>query len=200
MAVSIGRVGKFKRYESAVLGTVPPGAFIEHLVGKCLIYERRKEFMQDAPLIVPPQLSGCFLEYAIVGDLPLPCLINEAVVKLEHREMHLCDQQVRVVARVTDHRNAFGVSLQVGAVDSEHELRWVVALVEEGMADRSIAVQTFEIKLRATRVQQCCRVSLRPQRRTIRRDVMRHELAEYGPPRSCFAERFREVVGVPAIA
>ena len=119
MAVSISRVSKLKRYKGAVSRTEPPRAFIKHQVGKCLTHEYRQEFMKDAPLIVPPQLPGCFFEHAITRDLPVPRLIDEIVVKLEHRKMHLCHQGVRIVARVANHCNAFGVSLHVCAVSAE---------------------------------------------------------------------------------
>jgi hypothetical protein len=69
-------------------------------------------------LIVPAQLPGRFSN-AITRDLPVPCFIDEAVVKLEHRKMHLRHQRVRIVARVANHCNAFGVSLHVCAVSAE---------------------------------------------------------------------------------
>jgi len=43
---------------------------------------------------MPPQLLCGFIEHATARDLPLPCFIDEAVVKLEHRKMHLRDQRV----------------------------------------------------------------------------------------------------------
>ena len=76
--------------------------------------------------------------------------------------MHLRDQCVRVVARIADHRNAFGVSLHVGAAGTEHELRRVVALVKEGMAGWSVAVEAFKVELRAARVQQRRGIGVRP--------------------------------------
>ena len=59
--------------------------------------------------------------------------------------MQLRHQHVRIVARVADNCDALGVSLQVCSVQTKQELRGVVALVEERMAGRSIAVQAFKV-------------------------------------------------------
>jgi len=69
-------------------------------------------------------------------------------MSLEHREMELRDQHVRIVAWVADNRSVLCVSLHVCSVQTKQELRWVVTLVEERMAGRSIAVQTFEVEFR----------------------------------------------------
>jgi hypothetical protein len=61
---------------------------------------------------------------------------------------------VRIVARVADNRDALCVSLKVCSVWPEEELCWIVALVKEWIASRSVAIEAFKIKLRAARIVQ----------------------------------------------
>ena len=68
--------------------------------------------------------------------------------------MQLRHQHVRIVARVADNRDALCVSLKVCSVWPEEELCWIVALVEERMACRSVALEAFKIELRAARIVQ----------------------------------------------
>ena len=63
-------------------------------------------------------------------------------------QMHLRHEHVGVVARVADDRRAFDVAQHVGVVGAEQQLRGVVAAKKVGMADRSVAVQAFEVQLR----------------------------------------------------
>ena len=115
---------------------------------------------------MPAQLPGRFVEHAIVGYSGEPRFVDERVVSLEHGEMQLRHQHVRIVARIADNRDALCVSLQVCSVQTKQELRRVVALVEEWMAGRSVAVQAFKIELRAARIVQFRRIGMASQHRT----------------------------------
>jgi hypothetical protein len=55
---------------------------------------------------------------------------------------------MRVIARVAYNRGTLCVSLYVSPVRTKQELRRIVALVEEWMAGRSVAVQSFEVEFR----------------------------------------------------
>jgi hypothetical protein len=78
----------------------PPRAFSKHLICERLSNERRQKLVDNNPLIVPPQLPGRFFEHAIVRCSGAPRFIDERVVSLEHGEMQLGHEYVRIVARV----------------------------------------------------------------------------------------------------
>jgi hypothetical protein len=75
--------------------------------------------MKNTPLILPAQLPRRFFEYAVTRDPCAARFIDEPVVQLEHRKMHLRHQRVRVIARVANHCNAFDIPLQVCALRTE---------------------------------------------------------------------------------
>ena len=54
--------------------------------------------------------------------------------------MQLRDQHVRIVARIANNRDALCVALEVESIGAKQELRWIVALVEEWISGRSVAV------------------------------------------------------------
>jgi hypothetical protein len=95
--------------------------------------------------------------------------------------MHLRDQHVGIVARIADNCDALCVSLHVCFAYTKQELRWVVTLVEERMAGRSIAVQTFKVELRAARIVQFRRIGIRSQDGAVSRNIVSHKLAEDRP-------------------
>jgi hypothetical protein len=79
--------------------------FAKHLIYEHLPYERGQKFVENDPLIVPPQLPGRFVEHTIVRYSGESRFINERIVSLEHGEMELRHQHVRIVARVADKRS-----------------------------------------------------------------------------------------------
>src|SRR2546430_8823513 len=82
--------------------------------------------------------------------------VNEAVMSLEHGDMHLGDQKVDILARVADQRDAFLVPGQVGreplVVESKQHLGRVFPAKEVGVADRAVAVYALEVEARAAGV------------------------------------------------
>ena len=62
--------------------------------------------------------------------------------------MHLRHQDVRIVARVTNDGSVLSISLYIGAVRAEEQLRWVFTLKQKRVPHWAIAVQAFEIQLR----------------------------------------------------
>src|ERR1700730_4186514 len=74
----------------------------------------------------------------------------------------------------------------VSASHPEQELRRIIALKQKRVPDRSVAVQTFEVQLRRSRIAQRPGIDMTAERRSIRGDVMRDELTEDWPPgRNC---------------
>ena len=115
-------------------------------------------------MIVPPKLSGRAFK-----DVGLRCAfrsdtINELVVGVDEREMHLRHEHVRIVPRIADDRGAFAVASDVLSVRSHEELCRIVPLKQVGMSDRSVAVQTFKVQLRRSRIPEPCRVDVRLER------------------------------------
>ena len=95
---------------------------------------------------MPSQLSGGLVKDVIARYSSQPGVINERIMSFQHGEMQLRDQHVRVIARVAYHRGTLCVPLYVSG--TKQELRRIVALVEEWMAGRSVAIQRFKVEFR----------------------------------------------------
>src|SRR5215471_1784870 len=95
--------------------------------------------------------------------------------------MQLRNQHVGIVARIADHCDTLRIALHVCSIQTKQKLRWIVTLVEERMASRSIAVQAFKIELRAARIVQFRRIGMRSQDGPVSRNVVSHKLAEDRP-------------------
>jgi hypothetical protein len=80
--------------------------------------------------------------------------------------------------------DAVRIALHVGSVESKQKLRGIIALEEERMTGRSVAVQAFKVNLRAARVAQFRRIGAAPQNRSVGRNIVSHELTE-DRPSSC---------------
>ena len=97
----------------------PPQAVSKHLFYKRIPDERRQKLVQKDPLIVPPQLPRCFVERAVVRYSAAATFIHKRVVSLEHGEMKLRHQHVRIVARVADNGDALCISLHICTVRAQ---------------------------------------------------------------------------------
>src|SRR3954468_14649408 len=100
VTIPIGRIGKFERNESAMARVKPLWTVSKHLVCKCRSDECGQKFVENYPLIVPPQLPSRFVEYATVRNTGKPSFIDKRIVSLQHGEMQLRHQHVRIVARI----------------------------------------------------------------------------------------------------
>ena len=107
---------------------------------------------------------------------------------------------MRVVPRIADDRDAFGIAWYVGVINTEQECRRIVALEQERVTDRAVAVQAFQVQLRRTRVPKRLRVDVALERRPIRGDVVRDELAEDRPAGRLLAKRGWRVDDIVAVA
>ena len=84
--------------------------------------------------------------------------------------------------------------------DTKQKLRWVLALVEEWMPGRPIAVKTLKIELWAARIVQLGRIGVRFQDGPVCRNVVSDKLPKDWPASSGIAQRLRRVFDVSAIA
>ena len=148
VAVSVSRIGKFERYKCVTTWTKIMRPLFEHLICKDRSDERRQKLVQNDPLIMPAQLPGSFVEDVVVRYSGQPSVIDKRIVSFQHGEVQLRDQHVRVIAWVADNRRAFSVPLYVSSVLAKQELRRVMALVEERMAGRPVAIERFEVEFR----------------------------------------------------
>src|SRR5271154_6934515 len=200
VAVAIGRVGEFERYKHGMVRAKPSRSILQHLICKLLSHERGQKLVQNDPLMVPSQIARRCFEYAVGRRSVATGFMHERVVSLEHCEMQLRDQHVRIVPRIANDRDAVCIALHVGSFGTEQELRWIVTLVEEWMTGRSVAVQTFKVELRAARVAQFRRIGMAPQNRSVGRNIVSHKLTEDRPSGSGIAQRAGSVIGIAAIA
>src|SRR5207245_9684527 len=95
--------------------------------------QRGPELAQDRGLIVPSQLALRGLEHLGCGRALGASAIDERVMRLDEGEMHLRDEDMRVVPRVADDRGALGVPEHVLAAGARQELCRIVPLKEERM-------------------------------------------------------------------
>ena len=99
-----------------------------------------------------------------------------------------------IARRIADECDAFGVSREVDAVGADQKFSRVVALKQEWMADRAVAVEGFEIEPWVAGVVQRGGVGAGARGRAIGGDVVRGKLAENGPTGGSLAERVRVIL------
>src|SRR5438552_18882006 len=100
-------------------GVKPPRAVSKRLLYKRIPDERRQKLVQNDPLIMPPQLPRRFVERAVVRYSAAPTFIYKRIVSLEHGEMQLRHEHVRIVARVADNCDALCISLHICSVHAQ---------------------------------------------------------------------------------
>src|SRR5215470_7602366 len=116
----------------------------------------------------------------------VPELVHDPIVKVQKCQMQLRDEHMRVIARIADQGEPLGVAGQVadGTVTrANQELVGIVHVVQVWLADRTGAVDTFQIEPGRTEVLENGYVLGFLQRGTIVGDVMGDELSEKRPAR-----------------
>ena len=99
--------------------------------------------------------------------------------------MELGHEEVDVVARVADQRDALGIArdvVRLTGVVSADQLRRVFALVEVWTPHRSAAVDALEVDPRCAEVTDRVRVGVMGNGRAVGGDVVRERLPESGQP------------------
>src|SRR5262245_35136536 len=197
--VSVGGVRELERDEHVIFRREPPGTIRDNFINQLSTDERRQKLVEDDPLIVPSRLTSRREKDLWFRDTAPAYVVDKDVVGLQQREMHLRHQHVRVVPRVADDRDAFAVSRDVCILNAQQKLRRVITSVEKRMSNRAVAIQTFEIQLRRTRIAQGAWIDVALQRRSIGRDVMGHELPKDRPPGGSVSKRTGSISRVTAI-
>jgi hypothetical protein len=111
---------------------------------------------QDHVLVVPRQRPARLLESTL--------LLDQSIVHSDQRDRHLAGEQLHVVARIADQRDALVIARDVDARGREQELGRIVLAVQVRRADRARAVQALEIRPRRTRVAKPADVGMMDQR------------------------------------
>src|SRR5262249_15203526 len=146
VAVPVGGVREFEGNEHIPFGAKPARAFVRDLIEERLADQGGQEFMKYGPLVVPSRFLGGLLEDTVFRHVALTGVVDKCVMDVEERQVHLSHEGVGVVPRVADDRNSLGISRHVRSSRPEKKLRGVTTLKEEGMTDRPVSIQTFEIQ------------------------------------------------------
>ena len=97
---------------------------------------------------MPTQLARCLVKHTVIRSARKARLVNERVVGLQHGEMHLRNQGVRIIPWVTDECDAFRISLKISSPWTKQKLRWIVPLKQKWMTNRSVSVKALQVELR----------------------------------------------------
>ena len=128
-------------------GTEPPRPIRQDFINEWTTDQGRQKLVKDDPLVMPPQLARRSCEHIVFRHAATARVLHERVVRLQHRQVHLRHQRVRIVPWIADDRDALGIAGYVGVINTEQKFRRVVALEQERVTDRAVAVQTFQVQL-----------------------------------------------------
>ena len=200
VTVPVGGVGKFERDERLIARPIVAAIALRDQAGQLGTDQGRQEFPEHDGLIVPEQLASGGVEDVRLRLARGARTIDEGIVRVHERQVHLRHDDVRVVARITDDGRPFRVSQQVASAWCREQFGRIVALEQKRMPDRTIAVETLEIQPRRPRVPQLRQIRVHLRRRPVGGDVVGDELTEKGPAGRLRRERRRFVGLVSAIA
>ncbi len=130
---------------------------------------------------MPAQGTTRLLEQFVLLDVVGSEPIDQAVVGTDEADLHLAHEHVHVVSRVADEGDAVLVAWHVAVM--LQQLRGVVAAIQVRRTNRTAAVERLEVGSGRAHVAQRGEVGMGPQRRTVRRQVVRDVLAEERPTR-----------------
>jgi hypothetical protein len=186
VAVAEGSVREFERDPRYRAWPVVAWALGFDLADQLGPHEARQVVVDDHPLVEPGDGAPRLLEDRRLRHRGRPAeVVDHAVVQAEPRQVELRDKDVNVIARIADHRDALTIARKVGllarVVHAEQQLGGVVALVEERVADRTVAVDAFEVRAWRAEVLGALTGRSACQRAAVGRDVVGDQLAEEGP-------------------
>jgi len=182
VAVAVCGVGELERDRHSAARLEVPRPSSEKRPRTVSTHHDREEVEQREPLVVPRQRPPRLFEEVRLGDPVFAQPVDQPVVRLDHRDLHLRDQQVHVLPRVADQRHPFLVARQVARRGAQQQLGRVVPLVEVWVADRPLAVQGLQVQPRAADVAHHRLVVVVRHWRAVGRDVVSDVLAEDRPP------------------
>ena len=186
VAVAEGGIRELERDPRRGARPVVAGALAVDLADQLRPHQARQVVVDDHPLVEPGDRAPRLVEDRRLRHRGRPAeVVDHAVVQTKHRQVKLRDKDVNVVARIADHRDALtiarNVGLLAGIVQAEQQLGRVVAPVEERVADRTVAVDAFEVRPWRAEVLGALTDRSVCQRAAVGRDVMSDQLAEHGP-------------------
>ena len=185
MAVAVGGVGELEGNRDRPSGSKETRALVHQSSRPFPTDRRGQELEQGNPLVVPRQRSPGLVEQVALGHSVRAQPVDESVVRFDHRHLHLGNQEVHVLSRIADQRDALLVARQVLrkalVIEAEQQLGRIVAAEQVRIARRAIAVQALQVESSAADVAQHRLVIVVGDRRAIGGDVMGDELPEGRP-------------------
>ncbi len=99
------------------MNTVEPRTVPQDFIHPILPDRQRQEFIEHDPLIVPPDLLLGLLEDFLGGTTGIGRVgaqpIDDSIMKFQHGEMKLADEQILIVSAVCDDRIVVGIAGQI---------------------------------------------------------------------------------------
>src|SRR5438105_6295050 len=148
VAIAVCGVRKLKGNKWLGFGPVVSRPLGQQFVDQGLAHEDGKEFVQQNPMERPERVTCSVGKNLGAFDTRRPRLTHKGVVYLEHGEVDLRDEQVRVVARIGAQRDSIRVSRQIISARSKKKLCRVLPLKQKRVTDRPVTVEPLEIQLR----------------------------------------------------
>ena len=136
MTVSIRRVGKFQRDKGLAIRPIESAATVDESLDEIRTDQRWQKLAQDRRLVVPSQVAGRRFEYLRFGDTFGAAPIDQGVVRVHEREVHLRHQHVRVIPRISDDRRALTVAQHVATAGTGQELGRIVQIGRASCRER----------------------------------------------------------------
>src|SRR5262245_26717086 len=97
---------------------------------------------------MPTQFLRRGFEELRFGDTVSPQAIDEAVMGVRKRQMHLRYENVRIISGIADDRCTLVIPLQIATAGRSQQLGGVAPLKQVRMTHGSVPIETFEIELR----------------------------------------------------
>ena len=116
MAVAIRGIGELDGDERRALGSIELRPVGEQFRDELRADEAREEVVHDQPLVMPAQHAARFVEHVALGCCVIAHAVDDQVVGLDERDLHLAHEDVDVVARVADEREPLAVARHVAVV------------------------------------------------------------------------------------
>jgi hypothetical protein len=113
VAVAVGGVRELEGDVRVAVEPVAARSVLEQIAGQLRADQAGEELAQDHVLVVPGRGPSRVLEDLVLGGAVLAQAVDEPVVQAQERELDLIHEQVHVVTRVADQRDALLVARQV---------------------------------------------------------------------------------------
>src|ERR1700730_9401497 len=174
---AVSGVGKFYGNEWVCVDGIELHPIVENLIDKLLADGKRQEFMLHNPLVVPPDETPCLVEDIGSRDALLSKMVNNRVVKLEEGQVQLRNEQMHIVAWISNQRSSLAIPWKIiflaHIVDAEQEFVEIIEVVEMWVTRGACAVDTFQVQARHAEVAQFVEASVMQKHAAVGGDVVR---------------------------